>query len=514
MSPRHACVPEHGLDLPLSHGGSISGSRDAPGDSIETKESNPWASESGDERPTTTVQSRHRSDARSREMSGSTHEANLRSSRRRRDKAGPSPGQPTGYHEERFGRSTPNVEGYGPHGPPSWEKDSEISDSSGSQSENADATSDSGVHSNLAHNNLVHRIQRLQRRLASLQHNDTNPDSAGDRSASAKKPWRVLHEVQCTNSDQLTCYLDEPELESEHELGHLHWQGTKRVSNVKAWIRKQRQPFIIYRQYHCFHEQKEMSEPREKVRILSDELDNAIWSWLEASPGLTIYGNEGVYVNNEMEAPYLCFYHFRHEAGQFLSASGGLSGSSSQDTLHLLDYLDTSTADITQEAEKVFASGKVTAKLMPYLFKPGALVCFKESEDFVVCEQTSLLNMSSEDGDLQRRSYELSTVRIAFDGKFTRLRPLTHRIDFRATRDEPLSITDLSIQPLSGIPSERRAELKRRGETFMRCQKQLYVTYPSRGGHEDFVCHRRTGIGQFTHHRQTNNRAGRHALHG
>jgi hypothetical protein len=154
----------------------------------------------------------------------------------------------------------------------------------------------------------------------------------------------------------------------------------------------------------------------------------------------------------------------------------------------LLDYLNASTKETAREAEAMFASGKVTAKLMPYLFKPGALVCFEESGDFVVCEQVSLLTVAF-DGDLQRRSFELSTVRIAFDGRFRRLHPFVHRIDFRAARDEPLDIADLTVRPLSSISSERREELKRRGETFMRCQKQLYVTYPSRGGHQDFVCH-------------------------
>jgi hypothetical protein len=197
-----------------------------------------------------------------------------------------------------------------------------------------------------------------------------------------------------------------------------------------------------------------------------------------------------------------------------LSESGNSSVNSSQEALHLLDYLETSMAVITREAEEVFASGKVTAKLMPYLFKPGALVCFKESDDTVVCEQTSLLIMSSDDGDLQERSYELSTVRIAFDGKFRRLWPFTHRIDFRAARNEPLYIADLSVQPLSCIPSERRTELKRRGQTFIRCQKQLYVTYPGREGHHDFVRFHRTSPAQGTWRRNTNSCPGRHTVHG
>jgi hypothetical protein len=511
MVPQDVQSSKHDQGLRRSHRGSISGSQYAPGGLIQAPDSNPWASEAGDRWPTITQQSQQHSTGSPRETIGSTQEANLRPSLRQRAtqirqrKADSSPGKPTRSREDRFGRDTPNVRNYEPGG--SWEADSEMSHSSESHSEDADGFSDSGVHSDLAHDKLVYQIQRLQKRLASWQHNNTNPETGEDRSAPAQ-PWKVLHEVQCPNTEHLASYLDEPELAKDRDLGHLHWQGSKRVANVKTWTRKQKHPFIVYRQYHCVHERKEISEPSEKIQILSDELHDVLLLWLEASPGLALYDDEAVYVDRELEAPYLCFYHFRHEARQLLSESGNSSGNSAQDALHLLNYLEMSTAAITREAEEVFASGKVTAKLMPYLFKPGALVCFQESEDFVVCEQASLLIVSSEDRDLQQRSYELSTVRITFDGKFRRLRPFTHRIDFRAARDESLNIADLSVQPLSSIPSERRTELKRRGETFIRCQNQLYVTYPGKEGHHDFVRYHRTSPGHGTCGRNTNGYTG------
>jgi hypothetical protein len=518
MPPRLVQSRKHGQDLPRSHGDSISDSQHAPGASTEAKESNPWASEPGDEWPTATQQIQNHSTARLREMIASTHEANTQPSRRqkinqiRQGEANPGPGRPTRSRESRYSRDTLNVRNYRPGDP--CETDSEMSHSSGSHSEDADAFSDSGVHSNLTRDKLVYQIQHLQKRLASLEHDDTNPDIAGDKSASAEKPWTVLHEVQCTNSEHLTCYLDEPELESDHELAHLHWQGTRRVRNAENWVRKQKQPFIVRRQYHCVHERKKILEPSEKVRILSDELDDAVTSWLAASPGLAIYGNEGVYAENELEAHYLCFYHFRHEARQLFSSSKNSSGSSSRDALQLLDYLETSTAAITQKAEEVFAAGKVTAQLMPYLFKPGALVCFEESGNSVVCQQTSLLTTPFEDVDLQERVYEISTVRIAFDGKFRHLRPFMHRINLRAARDESFNIADLSVQPLSSIPSTRRTELKQRGETFIRCQKQLYVTYQGKEGHHDFVRYHRTSSILGTCRWSTNSCPGRHTVHG
>ena len=344
-------------------------------------------------------------------------------------------------------------------------------------------------HTAIPERHLERKIQRLQRRLAFLQHSDANLGDSREASASAK-PWKVLHEVQCLNTRHLAYYLDEPALENDQDLRHSHWQGNKHLTNLRAWTRKQNQPFIVYRMYSCADDGKELSESSEKVLVLSRELDHAIKSWLDASSGSAIYNRDGVYDHHELIGPYLCFYHFQHEARRSLSASGTVS--QKQDAQLLLEYLSTSTTPIAQEAETMFASGKVTARLMPYLFKPGALVCFEESGDIVVCEQVSSLNMLPDvpQGDLQHTVFELFTAEIAFDGVFRRLRPHRHLVDLRTMGDEPLDIAGLSVQPLSSISSERRAELKRRGDTFMRCQEQLYVTYPGREGHQDFVYHR------------------------
>jgi hypothetical protein len=475
MPPQDAHVPKHGQDFhgdTRSQGRSIPVSQDDPTDAVEAIEQiqdNPWATESGDDRSTAALRNQRHSSSRSHKRVP-THEADVRPSRRQATTQ-PRQGEPARSHQ------TP------------WDTDSSLSNSSEPSSEDASSDSDAGSRhpESPGHNDLERKIQRLQEKLASLQHRYTNPDGGREISAPAK-PLKILNEVQCPNTRHAAAYyLDEPEVENDRDLRHLHWQGNKRLTNSKAWTRQQTQPFLVHRIYRCVHEREKLSEPKEKILILSRELDRAIVSWLDSSPGLSIYNNNGAYFDYEFEAPYLCFYHFQHEAKQLLSASVGWS----QDALPLLEYIHMSTAAAAREAETMFASGKVTARLMPYLFKPGALVCFEEFGHLVMCEQVSLLTMLSKDGDPQRIIFELYTVRIAFDGKFRRLPPSRHRIDFKAAGDQPLNITDLSVQPLSSVSSKLRVELKRRGDIFMKCQEQLYVTYPSKGGHQDFVCHRR-----------------------
>jgi len=465
MPQRHTHVPRHTKETRSSERSS-SASQENPSDAVEVTEDiqdNPWASESGDDWPTAALGNPRQSNSRPQSGRGFTHEVNLRTIRRR---------ETTQLRQRE---------------PAKFRKDN-LRDRASYTSEHSSPDPDVGSpHTEIPGRHLERKIQRLQRRLALLQHSDINPGDTREASASAK-PWMVLHEVQCLNTRHLAYYLDEPALENDRDLRHLHWQGNKQLTNLRAWTRKQKQPFIVHRMYRCAYDGEELSEPSEKVLVLSRELDCAIKSWLDSSTGSAIYNRDGVYNHHQLIGPYLCFYHFQDEARQSLSASGTVS----QDAQLLLEYLSASTMPIAQEAETMFASGKTTARLMPYLFKPAALVCFEESGDVVVCEQVSLLTMFPDmpKGDLQHTVFELFTVKIAFDGVFRRLRPHRHLIDLRTMEDEPLSIADLSVQPLSSISSERRAELKRRGDTFMRCQEQLYVTYPSREGHQDFVYHR------------------------
>jgi len=474
MAPRHIHGFVPGLDLrgrDPSRERSVSFSQDDSTKEVgvtEETQDNPWASESGVDRPTTTPSNQRHSKGRARKGRSPSHDTDVRSSPR---------------HGTTQLRQTEPAK---PRHQSSRDTNSFYSDRSEASTENETSHAGSCSTEHPDHNDLERKIQRLQRELASLQQSDIDPLGHRERPASPT-PWTVLHGVRCLHTEHVAYYLDAPEVENDQDLRHLHWQGNKRLVHLKAWKRKHNQPFIVHRTYRCADDWEELSEPSEKVTILSRELDLAISSWLDSSSGSAIYNRDGVYDHHELIGPYLCFYHFQNEARQSLSASGTVS----QDAQLLLEYLGASTTPIAQETEAMFASGKVTARLMPYLFKPGALVCFEASDDLVVCEQVSLLAMLPDmpkEGDLRHTVFELFTSRIAFDGEFRRLRPVRHRIDFETIGDQPLSIADLPVQPLSSIPSERRAELKRRGDTFMRCQEHLYVTYPSRGGHQDFVC--------------------------
>ena len=338
-------MPEHSWDHPEkallhSYEGSTSDPQHSPDALVEARELNPWASETGSEWSTDVSQDRHRSVSRSHKIA-STRERGVR-----------PPGQ-QGVTTRIIGaissQDTPTTKSYTPRGGPPWETNPKSSHCSESHSQDAHDFAKSNVLSNgtenLEHDELVHEIQRLQKRLDSLYRSDTDPDWSEDTSAQTK-PWRIIHEVRCIDTGRWTRYFDEPKLEDDQDLMHLHWQGSRHVTSLKAWKRKQKPAFIIYRRYYCVHEPEKLLAHDERIHILSPKLDDGLMLWLEASSGLATYNEEAVYAENELKAPYLCFYHFRDEARQWLSAPE----SSSEESLLLLKYLDDSTAEVTSKS--------------------------------------------------------------------------------------------------------------------------------------------------------------------
>jgi hypothetical protein len=323
---------------------------------------------------------------------------------------------------------------------------------------------------------LIHEVRRLRKKLASLQQWEPDEPEVHTASSTSSK-WTILYEVACLGNSRATYYIDDRELE------HRHWQGQRQVTNVSSWIRRQKTPFLISRMYSCVHQREQPLGPSEKLVIYSNELDDVIRTWLRSSNGMSIYELHRVYAHKELSAPYTWFFHFGHEAKQMLSDAE----TPSPDASSLLEYLHTATVAIAKDANDSFGAGKVTAELMPYLFKPGAVVCFEQSGNLIACEQASVLTMSHEDMTLHRKTYECSTSSIAFDGSFRYLAPTVRRITVELPYGQSMNIEDLSVQPLAYISSERRLSLERRGEIFMRCEQQLYVTYPNEGGHHDFV---------------------------
>jgi hypothetical protein len=329
---------------------------------------------------------------------------------------------------------------------------------------------------------LVNEIERLQEKLATLQQGGSATRDTGNMSVPLSK-WTIVHEVDCMRTDRTAYYLDEPLLISDRDLGHLHYQGQRQITNMRSWLRKQKTPFIVYRRYHCLHNRESPADPEERVLVKSDELDEVLSTWFRMSSGLSIYDRDGTYTERQLYAPYVCFFHFRHEARHLLfDPSPPVWGAPS-----LLEYLETAVAKVFQDAESIFATGKVTAELMPYLFKPGSLVCSEQSGDLVACEQASVLKTTDEDSIHYENGYEFRETRIVFDGKFRRLGPSMRYFTVSFEGGQAMTIEDLPFQPVAHISSERRAALEQRGKIFMRCEKQLYVTYPSEGGNHDFV---------------------------
>lgn len=340
---------------------------------------------------------------------------------------------------------------------------------------------------------LIELVHRLREQLDSLHDGKIH---ASDH-LSAPTPttrWTILHDVKCIHDATLVSYLDEPQLLYDRDLQHLHWHGQRRLRNVAAWERRQRIPFLITRQYECSYastissavgEAVHSHRYTEKIHIRTSKLQNFLKSWLQANEGLAIYGRSQVYVDNTLTAPYLCFHHFGDEARQIVAGSERLASEASL----LMEYLTSATEPTLTKANKMFSSGKINAELMPYLFRPGGIICFRESGSFVAYEQASPLKRERADPIARRTSYSCKLRGIVFDGQFWHVEKPRAEITIAAFGDQVVDIASLAVQPLEYTMKERRLSLKRRGEIFMSCRKRKYVTYAEQGisGENDLV---------------------------
>jgi hypothetical protein len=196
--------------------------------------------------------------------------------------------------------------------------------------------------------------------------------------------------------------------------------------------------------------------------------------------GLSIYESSDVYSGRTMTAPYICFYHFKDEAIQQSKNFDGLE----PETSLLMDYLQEATDPMASKAGGFFASGKVTAELMPYLFPPGGLVCLKDLGNWIVCEQTSLLRVVQESGtqrQLRQVTFRCSMSRLTYDGEFRRVTHADQTVSVATAEDRAAVIEKLLIRPLSHVPVDLQHDLNRRGTMFLRFRRGQYVMCPNAG---------------------------------
>ena len=268
----------------------------------------------------------------------------------------------------------------------------------------------------------------------------------------------------------------------------------------------------------------------ETIRPVNEDLIEAIKSLLRSRQEYSETLRE-FSVSYELAAPYLCIYHSRKSLEGFqnilpLPAKAQLS--------LLLKYVTEEYADEYAAADSLLAQGKISPRLVRYLFKPGDLLVSRVDGQYMgyVSSSWPMINESLKASRMQANSSnngislslygsqeadsimaadkmtihvcKVKAWRWAFDGNFQRIQDdlelkipaledgenatevkskTTVGTQGKGQKPRPgeRNISDLNVFPMQFASSELVEKCRRRGKTFWKCRTRSYVSYQDSG---------------------------------
>ncbi|KAI0147807.1 hypothetical protein GGR57DRAFT_245112 [Xylariaceae sp. FL1272] len=228
--------------------------------------------------------------------------------------------------------------------------------------------------------------------------------------------------------------------------------------------------------------------------------------------------------SGELLAPYLFVYHQRTDWGDIRDS---MATSLQEKMVMLWDYAIQSHGDIFAAADACISEGKINAKYVQYLFKPGDMLVQKKGDTYLGWVSTTsarledtyqttrrqLVDMNFGPAQIPRygtkdasskltnekvwaQRWSISAWHWEFDGNFqtrnghlhfnveagTIMNPQVSRntklMDHDSdTENETMPIQDLSVYPLRFAPEDIVNQLRARGKTFWKCRNRGFVSY-------------------------------------
>ncbi|CAO2651416.1 Nn.00g039860.m01.CDS01 [Neocucurbitaria sp. VM-36] len=343
----------------------------------------------------------------------------------------------------------------------------------------------------------------------------TDAQSSSDASSTFElednRSYLIVHVVECdrlekTHSDHpiLSQFFDTPRLfTGDNKLSAL--RGKRRIANVQDVLEENNEiQFVVYRRYECsaYHfrikndfEQATMPkinfEARSKIRpylsmLISDGPSAALTKeWIEIvddslheamkRADSTESGPFKGWMNEEaLKAPYLGFFHSRHDIDNILME--GFEEQHQQSARALFEFVQESCQEEYEDADAMFAEGKVNKKHYNKLFAPNT-VLVRRKDDNILGIMTK--------GFPSPTDNHAQTWYWSFDGLF-RNEIYWLELTWPGSEEEQMAITDLPAYPLKFDKNGLHDQLRRRGRTFWDCRKRKYVSYSGPSTGSDF----------------------------
>ncbi|GAW18962.1 hypothetical protein ANO14919_084460 [Xylariales sp. No.14919] len=337
------------------------------------------------------------------------------------------------------------------------------------------------------------------------------------------------YEARGTGNASSTPFFDPPEWISPDRGGTPRCHDP--VKNFDLFLEKNKDiSFIVYKTYVVVSapmqqlilvQNADGPEIRieESIKPITQELIEAVKTLLTSKQE---YENlwDTFRSSGELLAPYLFVYHQRTDWHEIRAS---IDTSSEEQMIMFWNYIIQNHGDEFTAADACISEGKVSAKYVPYLFKPGDILVQMEGDSYQgwisttwarldntqkatrgqfmdVKAGTSRIplygteeasdKMSNETPRVQK--WSTSAWHWEFDGNFRRRNghlqfsvvPDTvadsqgsRKMKLLGTRNETMAIQDLQVYPLRFAPKKIVKQLRMRGKIFWKCRNRSFVSY-------------------------------------
>ncbi|KAK4040164.1 hypothetical protein C8A01DRAFT_35852 [Parachaetomium inaequale] len=305
--------------------------------------------------------------------------------------------------------------------------------------------------------------------------------------------FEEVHMVRCASSNS-TYFRDAPRM-FKGDLKSDHLRGLHELENMSTYLANHKQlAFVVVHHYKCrcaggkdLHRQigfkggkmledSQPPEPDMKHIVCSRNVAAAIRDIAKAHPG-PFEGWEMAKLPRWSYEPHFLFY-VHHKAFVELADSSNLDEFDSQCIKLLCSWVLDNCKEDWDEADSLFARGKITAKHFDKLFRPGELVIQQLNHGIAQVHKVAPYPWTYEH-DSTMTCYNWS-----FNGLFAKRQFFVDLSNMRSPsgsairpEDEEVDITSISVHPLRFSKPDVYDYLLARGSKFWSCRKKRIIAY-------------------------------------
>ena len=349
---------------------------------------------------------------------------------------------------------------------------------------------------------LLKRLENLELENKKLRESYDLPQSQHSQVPKVEPKFQVLHRIQGIGT-----FLEEPSwIIKDGRKATL--RGNLALSNPSIYLERHSDlSFVVYKEYDpskLDHDNaREVLEDdvvprpvaqREYLKFISDDMLEAVKDYFRHISNLS-QANLPFGFNDELEAPYLFWYHYRSSLPFVIHRLKPHH----QGLMHLLNHwINSNYGQEYEEAHARISDGYVSPRYMKYLFRPGEVLVSKHkaralghigqsfTKDTTIRRSLQDYIESTLDYDKQRSinereaikswSWQVQAWSYSYDGSFSEEKVV---LDIKLSvekHSEEVRVEDLEVLPLRFANPDVRKRLEKRGRTFWSCQGRKLVS--------------------------------------